>query len=354
VSRHHYGARLHRFTDDLGYRRVALENELIRVEILLDKGASIRSFLHKPTDTEFMWHSPLGLRPAIETIGGDFLDGYEGGWQEIFPNGGPPSKHPSGVELPFHGEAATVPWDLEIELDEPSAVRIRLSIETARTPLRLSKTLTLRQGSGVLEIDERMSNLSPFPVELMWGNHPAFGAPFLDASCRVDVPARRASTRRSSAIPGSRLEFGVDFDWPMAPAADGDSVDLRQVPPPETAAAEWVCLSELADGWYAVTNTDRAVGFALAFDVAVFPYVWFWQMWGGQAGHPFHGRAYCCALEPWTSWPDSGIEETIRNGTAITLAGSSSVETSLRAVAYSGLRRVDGVTSEGVVSGAES
>ena len=123
MSRHHYGARLHRFTDDLGYRRVALENEQIRVEILLDKGASIRSFLHKPTDTEFMWHSPLGLRPAIETIGGDFLDGYEGGWQEIFPNGGPPSRHPSGVELPFHGEAATVPWDLQIELDEPSAVR---------------------------------------------------------------------------------------------------------------------------------------------------------------------------------------------------------------------------------------
>ena len=338
MSRHHYGARLHRFTDDLGYRRVALENEQIRVEILLDKGAAIRSFLHKPTDTEFMWHSPLGLRPAIETIGGDFLDGYEGGWQEIFPNGGPPSRHPSGVELPFHGEAATVPWDIQIELDEPSAVRIRLSIETARTPLRLSKALTLRQGSGVLEIDERMSNLSPFPVELMWGNHPAFGAPFLDASCRIDVPARRASTRRSSAMPGSRLEFGVDFDWPMAPAAAGGTVDLRQVPPPETGAAEWVCLSELTDGWYAVTNTDRG-------SASPSHSMWRSSRTSGSgrcgvatAGHPFHGRAYCCALEPWTSWPDSGIEETIRNGTAITLAGSSSIETSLRAVAYAGLR----------------
>ena len=40
-----------------------------RLEILLDKGASVRSFLHKPTDTEFMWHSALGLRPASETIG---------------------------------------------------------------------------------------------------------------------------------------------------------------------------------------------------------------------------------------------------------------------------------------------
>ncbi len=353
MSRHHYGARLHRFTDDLGYRRVALENEQIRVEILLDKGASVRSFLHKATDTEFMWHSPLGLRPASETVGGDFLDGYEGGWQEIFPNGGPPSRHPSGAELPFHGEAATVPWDLAIEQDEPAVVRVRLVVETARTPLRLTKTLTLRAGSAVLEIDERMSNLSAFPVELMWGHHPAFGAPFLDESCRVDVPARRASTRRSSAMPGSRLAFGKDFDWPFAPGSAGGSIDLRSVPPAETGAAEWVCLSELSDGWYALTNTDRRVGFALTFDLEVFRYLWFWQMWGGAAGYPFHGRAYCCALEPWTSWPDSGIEETIANGTAITLAGAASIDTRLRAVAYTGLTGVTGVTGDGVVTGDE-
>ena len=126
------------------------------------------------------------------------------------------------------------------------------------------------------------------------------------------------------------------------------------MPPPDIAAAEWVCLSELSGGWYALTNTDRRVGFALAFDLEVFPYLWFWQMWGATAGYPFHGRAYCCALEPWTSWPDSGIEETIRNGTAITLAGAASIATSLRAVAYAGLRSVDGVTGDGVVSGDSS
>lgn len=352
MSRHHFGARLSQSTDDLGYRRLALENEQLRVEILLDKGASIRSFLHKPTDTEFMWHSPLGLRPASETIGGEFLDGYEGGWQELFPSGGPPSRHPSGGMIPFHGEVATIPWALEIEADGPDEVRVRLTVDTARTSLRLSKALTLRRGSAVLEIDERMTNLSPHAVELMWGHHPAFGAPFLDASCRVDVPARRASTRRSDPMPDSRLAAGSDFDWPEAPLAAGGTVDLRRIPGSDLAATEWVCLSELEAGWYALTNTDRRVGFALTFDTAVFPYLWFWQLWGGSPGYPFFGRGYCCALEPWTSWPDAGIEEAIRNGTAITLAGSASIETSLRAVAYTGLTSVSSVSPAGEVTGS--
>lgn len=54
MSHHHYGARLAQYTNHLGYRRITLENELVRVDIMLDKGAVIRWFLHKPTDNEFM------------------------------------------------------------------------------------------------------------------------------------------------------------------------------------------------------------------------------------------------------------------------------------------------------------
>ena len=257
MSRHHYGARLHRFTDDLGYRRVALENEQIRVEILLDKGASIRSFLHKPTDTEFMWHSPLGLRPAIETIGGDFLDGYEGGWQEIFPNGGPPSRHPSGVELPFHGEAATVPWDLADRAGR--AARRSCPARGRDRPNGAPAVEDADLASGVGRPRDRRADVEPVAVPGRADVGPPSGVRGAVPRClvSVDVPARRASTRRSSPMPGSRLEFGVDFDWPIAPVVGGGSVDLRQVPPAETGAAEWVCLSELSDGWYALTNTDR-------------------------------------------------------------------------------------------------
>jgi len=53
-----------RITDELvykGMRTIILENELIRVGILIDKGTDIFEFLYKPTDTDFLLRSPIGL-----------------------------------------------------------------------------------------------------------------------------------------------------------------------------------------------------------------------------------------------------------------------------------------------------
>ena|SRR5438445_699598 len=54
-----------------GLRCVVLENQVIRVSVAADKGADIYEFLHKPTDTEFLLRTPLGLRaqpPVLPTI----------------------------------------------------------------------------------------------------------------------------------------------------------------------------------------------------------------------------------------------------------------------------------------------
>ena len=45
-----------------GLKTVILENKNIRLEILADKGADISSFVHKSSDTEFMFKTPWGIR----------------------------------------------------------------------------------------------------------------------------------------------------------------------------------------------------------------------------------------------------------------------------------------------------
>jgi galactose mutarotase-like enzyme len=347
----HFGARLAKYVNDVGYRCMVLENELLRIEILVDKGATIRSLLHKPTDTEFMWHAPRALRPASVTLGGSFFEGYEGGWQEVLPNGGPPSVHPSGAPLPFHGESVDVPWEVEVQVDEPDEVKVRLSLETARTPLLVQKTLTLRSGSQVLEIEETLTNLSRHPLPIMWGHHPAVGAPFLGPECRIDVPARRASTHRAEPIPDHRVSFDTEFEWPYAPGVDGSVIDMRMIPGPDSGTADWACLLELESGWYAITNTQSRIGFGLVFDSTLFPYLWYWQMWGGWKGYPFYGRAYCCALEPWTSWPDAGLDAAIANGSALVLDGNQAIGTTLKAVVYTGLTHVESISEAAEVTG---
>ena len=73
-----YGCRLTEYVYK-GLKTITLENEIIRVTILIDKGTDIIEFLHKPTDTDFMWRSPLGVRnpnnfvPTIPRNEVDFL-----------------------------------------------------------------------------------------------------------------------------------------------------------------------------------------------------------------------------------------------------------------------------------------
>ncbi|HJP28733.1 MAG TPA: DUF4432 domain-containing protein, partial [Dehalococcoidia bacterium] len=76
-----------------GLKTVVLENEIVCVTVLADKGADIYSFVHKPTDTDFMWRTPWGVRDPKTTVPptGDpssiWLDFYEGGWQTVVPHG---------------------------------------------------------------------------------------------------------------------------------------------------------------------------------------------------------------------------------------------------------------------------
>jgi hypothetical protein len=353
MSRHHYGARLHDYTER-GYRTVALENSLIRVEVLADKGTDIISYLHKPSDTDFMWHRPGGLRAAgLESTprGVDefvFVDAYEGGWQECFPNGGQSVLY-KGAQLPFHGELLALPFEVAVLEDAPAAVSVRFSAETMRTPFRLEKTLTLRGEEAVLEIEERITNLADEPLDVMWGHHPAFGPPFVDDSCRIDLPPCRGTTERSGPWPGSELEFAVAFDWPLAPRRDGGRRDLSAVPGPESEIADWVRLSGFTEGWYGVTSGRRRVGFGLRWDAAVFPHLWFWHVFGGMPGFPWYGRNYNFALEPWTSHPDGGLLRAIENGSARRIGPRETIETRMLAVAYSGVERISGIDETGAV-----
>ena len=342
----HFGVRIRRFSE-IGHDFVSLENELLRVEVVASKGADIVSFLHKPSDTDALWRRSVGLRPACLTTGRGFLDAYEGGWQEIFPNGGPPATV-DGAPLPMHGEVSTVPWDVEIIEDSATAVEVAFSVRTSHLPLRLVRRMRLVAGSSAVQFREVMHNESSVAVPYMWGHHPAFGPPFLSPSCRIDTGAVRGHiVSEPGPTAGSPPKT---FRWPFGQDSSGARVDLREVQPRDSRVADRVCLSGIADGWFAITNRAKRVGFGMAWDASVLPFVWIWRLCDNNLTFPWYGREYAVAIEPWTSPPDTGLEGAIANGTARSLAGRSTFETGLVAVAYSGRSTVHLITQDGQVT----
>ena len=340
-----------------GMRTLILENELLRVTVLVDRGSDIVEFRYKPLDLDFLLFAPGGIRsPARETpsafTDSPYLDYFSGGWNEILPSGGPAVRY-KGAALGQHAEISLLPWEYAILNDTPEQVTVKLWVRALRTPFFVEKTLTMEAGRAVLKLSERVTNEGGEPLHFMWGHHIAFGRPFLDEGVVMDIPAQRLVAHSEMAgFEPRRFQPGSESAWPQGLTPQGTLEDASRVPPfGALQAQELAYVSGLQAGWYAITNPVRKVGFGMAFDPQVFRYIWYWQQMGNVAqGFPWWGRTHTAALEPWTSFPSNGLEEAVANGTARRLAPGESLATQLTAVAYTGLERVQAVQADGSVS----
>ncbi len=347
----HYGCRIIDEINYKGMRTIFLENELLRIGILLDKGADIFQFLYKPTDTDFLWRSPRGLfdprkyRATSSTTEAAFLDYYHGGWQEIFPGGGPTNYR--GAELGLHGEVTHLGWDYIIKEDTPEEISIELSVECNRTPFKLERVMCLKRGKAALFFEEKLTNLSPNKQEFMWGHHPAFGAPFLRKGLKLYIPAEDVEVHNPAFAASGILEPGSCFKWPSIDL-DDRSIDFSKIQGPEAGFSELLYLKNLSSGWYALLDQEKKIGLGLAWPIEVFPYVWFWLVYGKAPGYPWWDRVYCIALEPWTSIPNN-FSEAQKRRTPGLLEGGEELEVAFTAVVINGEEKVKSVNLDGSI-----
>ena len=116
-SRRNHGCRINVDLVYKGLRLLLMENELLRLSILVDKGTDIIELLYKPKDIDFMWISPIDFKKG-ELDRKNFLEGYLGGWQEIIPNGGDGCTY-KGASFNYHNETSFLSWDYEVLEDKP-------------------------------------------------------------------------------------------------------------------------------------------------------------------------------------------------------------------------------------------
>jgi hypothetical protein len=350
----HWGCRLNDRISWSGMRTLLLQNEYLQIVVLLDKGAEIIQFLYKPLDVDFLWHSanprrdPRFFVPAGGSGATSFFDHWSGGWFEVLPNGGPACSY-KGADLGNFAETINVPWEYRVLEDTPAQISVLLWVQTYRTPFLLQKTLTLKTGQPVLFIEEKVTNAGWEPIEFMWGHHPVVGAPFLDETCRLSAPASKVEVLQDEDGPDHRMGLFQEGEWPFIKDREGGPLDLRCMPPRSERSMDNCYLKDFQEGWIAVANPRRNVGFGLAWDPAVFRYIWIWQALGGGIGYPWYGRTYNMGIEPWSSYPCAGLQKAIQRGTATALDPGASLGAWLNAVAFTGLEEVSQIDREGNV-----
>jgi len=321
-------------------RALLLENDLLRVVVLLDKGGDIIEFRHKAKDIDFMYHFEDGLR-APDGAPGAFLRSYEGGWQELFPNIGDACDY-RGAALDVHGEAFMRAWDMDVLKDTGEEVSVRLSVSLQTMPFDLEKILTIRLHQPALFIAQRAVNRGGAPLPCMWGQHPALGGLFLASPVLIDMPKGRGVTYHTSFHPAFPANHA--FDWPQA-----GGLDLSVMPAIQGKWAGLCALSHLSENWYACTSPSLGVGFGLAFDPAVYRHLWLWMVYNGYEHYPWYGRTRTIAIEPYSSLPDN-LPGAIEAGEALWIDPGEQLETWVTAVCYAYDGHVRGIGRDGSVS----
>ncbi|GAA2786706.1 hypothetical protein [Nonomuraea dietziae] len=171
-------------------RALVLENERLRVTVLADKGGDVVEFLHKPSDTDLVWLSPQGLRrplpPQAADDVGAFVDHYEGGWQEVFPNGRAPPVSTGAPGWPSTVEVAGLPC-VGRGADRHGPARSRYGWRCARGACRTG----WRRRSGSPRERPLWRSRGGSRTRRRWrctrcgGHHLAFGRPFLRPGARI-------------------------------------------------------------------------------------------------------------------------------------------------------------------------
>jgi hypothetical protein len=332
-------------------------NDHVAVTILPEKGADITGWVHKPSGVDVLWKSPWGLRrhrgntTSSTNTSVAWLDGYQGGWQILFPSGGGPCTY-KGVELNFHGEASVAAWDVEEFGASTDGAGIRLTTRLARSPFRISREIHLGPADAHFMLKETIQNDGGEPVDYMWGHHPAYGPPFLSDRTIIDTNARKITADDQLDGPGNPLEPGQTYDWP-AGSRQGVAADLSHIPAPGSGIATLAYLHDFADetAWYGFTNTERGVGAGLAWRRDDFPCAWFWQELNASPGYPWYKGFYVMAIEPNTSYPGQGLVAVMeKTGMHRTLQPGETASVAMTAVLYASTTGIAGIGMDGRVT----
>lgn len=281
-----------------GTKAIILENEKIRVLILVGKGTEIIEFNHKASDTDIIYRSPLGLScieklkyaPQDEQI---LTAGYTGGWFEAFPNVGKACRY-KGALIPEYGEVCYLPWEYVILKDDPSEVTLKCFVKTTKTPFLMEKVFTIKTEIPTLFLEESITNLGNEELEFQWGHHPNFGSNIIDDSCLIEISS--GDLHVDYASPTSRFITSDQGTWPYLTDKNGNRVDLRKLMPKNTGINEVIEINNLKEGFTNIINTNKRLRIDIAWDLNAFPHNVIWQVCNGDFGYPRYGSTYVLGL----------------------------------------------------------
>lgn len=323
-----------RMVDWCGHCLVELESRELRLRISSNRGAEIQQLLHKPTDTELMWSGhPAIVRnevapPSVNRVEGNFLDHFSGGWQVVLPTAHSPTTY-RGASFGQHGEAALLPWSIQVTCDDPERLEVVFTVELRNAPLLVERRIGLK--GATVSVAERVTNLGSTAHDVQWGQHITFAGEALPAGTTLSVGGSPQIAVPQLSSPSYRFAPGIT-EWPTVRRVDGTHEDASLLGPDDGTDGHLI-VGPLAVGEVLVRPPSHLPALTLSWDANVHPFCWFWEVLGGYDAWPLWGRHRLVAIEPFNV-PVETLTESIEGGRATSIAPGATIANIFRLTAH--------------------
>jgi hypothetical protein len=237
------------------------------------------------------------LEFTISAIGGKFLKLQIRGDEQLSPfhaighflaldGFGAPSPEEQATGMPFHGEASKQPEEILARHDSGPVHSIVMQSSLPLAQEKLTRTIELPDGENIIYVSSELESALTVDRPISWAEHATIGAPFLEpGKTFVDMPAKNCQVRpyKPGPIPG-HLIYDRSFTWPMAPAKDTGTADIRAVPVDKKFLDLASCQIDPSRKLAFVTalNTDKRLLFGYVFPREDYPWIMSWMNFTGD------------------------------------------------------------------------
>ncbi len=292
-------------TDKISER--ILENDVLRVTILPEKGGKLSSILYKPTQSELLFQNPKNRFEAAEW-GSDFSKFEACGFDDAFPNVDKEIFVYRGIEYnyPDHGEIWTAQFESWMEEDACA-----LSWESRRYRYRYCKKVRIE--NHTVKIDYRIDNQTDQPLPCIWTMHCLMK---MTPEMRFYFPEGTSRVENVFDNPYLGSE-GRTLDYPEDRTA-GRVLCLDR--PPKEGAVKYYAAGRVSEGNCGMYYPEWGLRVRISFPADILPYLGLWITAGGYRGD------YNCAMEPCSAYYDSVRKAKSKMGEVPSIAAGGSMQ----------------------------
>jgi hypothetical protein len=228
---------------------------------------------------------------------------------------GPPSAAEIAAGHSTHGEAPVVKWRRQslVNASVPSLV-YEANLPQAR--MSLQRKITLDRNYPVVYCEETASNLDSFDRPISWNHHVTFGPPFLEADVTTfDMPATQSKVCPATFSRNMLLRPDSVFQWPNAPAKEGQDLSLRRSATGQYGHYTAHLLDpNVEHSFIAVANPRLRLLVIYVFNRKDYAWVGNWEESLSRVHAPWKGREFCRGFEFSTTPFPIPRRDTIESG----------------------------------------